>query len=100
MSLPAPRAGQVVGVLAPTASGLSSFQALRRIDPDLRLVDLRWGGRLIFVRSDRADLPSLAHRVGVLFLFDAALVGCGVAGDAAAGGRAGRTLTPPARLWK
>ncbi len=77
LSLPAPQIGQVTGVITPTHEGLSGFFALLRVDPDLRLVDQRWGGRLIFVVSKRQDFPRLARRSGVLLLFDARSVGCG-----------------------
>ena len=84
LTLPAPNAGRVTGVFAPAGEGLSAFLALLQVEPDLRLVDERWNGRLIFVISEREDFPRLARRNGALIMFDAQSVGCRFSPDRSA----------------
>ncbi len=85
LSLPAPRAGEVTGVIIPAGAGVSGLLALTRVDSDLRVVDQRWNGRLIFAVFERRDFVQLARRNGALVLFDAKSIGCRFAPGVTAG---------------
>ena len=76
LSLPEPRIGQVAGVVGIFAGGAHGFQLLLQIDPDLRWVDQRWNGHMIFVVSQRVDFVQRARQLGAVFMFDAKAVGC------------------------
>ena len=76
LSLPGPRAGQIAGVVTLSAGGASGFLSLLQLDPDLRLVDQRWAGHLIFVVSQKNNFAELARSAGAVVVFDAKSVGC------------------------
>jgi hypothetical protein len=76
LSLPGPRVGQVSGVINTSAQGAVGFLSLLQLDPDLRLVDQRWGGHLIFVVSQKVNFAKLARTAGAILVFDAKSVGC------------------------
>lgn len=76
LSLPEPRAGQVAGVVNVSTSGAAGFLDLLQLDPDLRLVDQRWNGHVIFVVSQKTNFAQLARQTGALVVFDAKAVGC------------------------
>lgn len=87
LSLPASHAGQVQGVFIPATSGVTGFAVLRQAEPDLKVIDQRWSGRLLFVISRRQDFAELAHSNGALIVFDAKDFGCGFGEDGSQAGR-------------
>lgn len=63
-------------VFAPGFDDRSSVASIVRADPRARLLDIRWGGRLIFVDYDDVNLPAALRKAGALYMFDAIAAGC------------------------
>jgi hypothetical protein len=77
-----PAPGRVTGVLF--KAGTTPVAALNDVvaaDPNAALVDLRLGGRLIFLTYQRADFPVRISKLGALRSFDAVAAGCHVTGN-------------------
>jgi hypothetical protein len=84
-----PSPDRVAGVLF--GFGLTSAQTLPRVlaaDPGARVVDVRWGGRLVFVSYRDPAFPATVAGLGAWRSFDAVAAGCHAAGalEAAASG--------------
>jgi hypothetical protein len=70
------QSGQVTGVINASVQGTEGILSLLELDPDLRLVDQRWGGRLVFVVSQKINCADRARTAGAIIVFDAKSVGC------------------------
>ncbi len=72
---PAPH--RVAGILfGPDFDMRSSVGAISLADPRARLVDARWGGKLVYVTYDDPTFPAALSRAGALYMFDAIAAGC------------------------
>ena len=79
MSLPPARSGRVAGAVIMSGQEGAALAAMLQSDPDLRLVDRRWRGRVIFVVFRNPDFPAAARKNGIFLMFDAKSVGCSFA---------------------
>jgi hypothetical protein len=69
----------------------ATLSALFAADPDARLVDVRWGGRLVFVSYRDPAFPAKVATFGAWHSFDAIAAGCHGGAFPGAESTAGRT---------
>ena len=73
----APTPGRVTGVLfSPAADRSTGVNTVMRAESGVRIVDVRLGGRLVFVLYTKPDFPLQVARLGAVHTFDAVAAGC------------------------
>lgn len=77
VSLPGPQPNKVAAVFLPFGGGTSGLTRLLAAEPDLALVDMAWGGRLVFVIPPDPNFSAKAAKAGALFVVEAGAVACG-----------------------
>jgi hypothetical protein len=77
-ALPRPRVGEVTGIVILDFDARMALDNMLKFDPDLRVVDQRWGGRAVFVVFARPDFPRIVRASDHVLMFDAKSFGCAV----------------------
>jgi hypothetical protein len=72
-----PAPGRVTGILFPAGTATpAAIVAILTAEDDAQIVDIRLGGRLVFVVYHQPEFPRQIARLGALRVFDAVAAGC------------------------
>ena len=72
-----PRPHRVTGILfGPGFDARQGLILMADADPNIRFLDSRWHGRLVYVLYDAIGFPDAVRRSGALYIFDAVSAGC------------------------
>lgn len=72
-----PLRGVPTGVIFPPfSSPAANLEALLAADPGAQVIDMQYGGRILFIASDSPDFAARLHKAGAIHFFNAVAAGC------------------------
>ena len=72
-----PMRGEPTGVIfSPFSSPAANLAALLAADPGAQVIDMQYGGRIVFIVSDTPDFAARLSKAGAIHFFNAVAAGC------------------------